>query len=56
MCMCLSQNLVCTDCSSALEQATDKFDTVLESWQIGDENPSIQNINMCMHPSTVAKT
>ena len=32
-----------TLCSSALEQPTDKFDTVLESWQIGDEDPTIKN-------------
>ena len=32
-----------TLCSSALEQPTDKFDTVLELWQIGEEDPTIKN-------------
>ena len=32
-----SQNLACTDFSLALEQATDKLDTVLELWEIGDK-------------------
>ena len=56
MCIHRSKNLACTDCSSALEHATDKFDTVLESLQIGDETPSIKNNYMCVHASTLAKT
>ena len=32
-----------TLCSSTLEQARDKFDTVLEPWQIRDEDPTIKN-------------
>ena len=51
-----SQNLACTDCSLALEQATDKFDTVLELLEIGDKNAATQNSNKCMHASTEAKT
>ena len=51
-----SQNLACTLCSSSLEQAIDKFDTVLESLQIGYEDPTIKNLDMCMHASTEAKT
>ena len=35
-----SQNLACTLCSYALEQAADKFDTVLESFKIKDEYPT----------------
>ena len=44
------------DYSSVLEQATEKFDTVMDLWQKGDENPSIKNSNMCMHASIEAKT
>jgi len=32
-----------TLCNSALEQATDKFYTILEPGQIGDEDPAIKN-------------
>ena len=41
-----SQNLACTDCSSALEQATYKFYTILEPGQIGDEEARIK-IQIC---------
>ena len=37
-----SKNLACTLCSCTLEQARDKFDTVLKSVQIGDEDPAIK--------------
>ena len=46
----------CMDCISALEEATDKFYTILELGQIGDEDATIINSNMCMHESTEAKT
>ena len=49
--MHISQNLACTLSNSTLEQATDKFDTVLESLQIGDEDPTMKNRNKCMHRS-----
>ena len=44
------------DRSSSLEQATGKFYTVLEPGQIGDEDATIKDSNMCMHTSTKAKT
>ena len=50
-----SQNLACTDCRSALEQATAKLYTILEPGQIGDEYATIKKANMCMHTSTEAK-
>ena len=40
-----------TLCSSALEQPTDKFDTVLELLQIGDEDPTIKNPNFSSQES-----
>ena len=40
-----------TLCSSALEQPTDKFDTVLESWQIGDKDPTIKNPTFSLQES-----
>ena len=49
ICKHTRQNLVCTLCISLLEQATDKFDTVLESLQIGDEDPTMKNRNKCIH-------
>ena len=43
--------------SSALEQATDQFDTVLELLQIGEKYTTIKNkYVLCMHASTEAKT
>ena len=41
--------IVYTLSNSTLEQATDKFDTVLESLQIGDEDPTMKNRNKCIH-------
>ena len=37
-----SQNLACTDCSSALEQATDKFYSIFELGQIEDKDATIK--------------
>ena len=51
-----SQNLACTLCSSTLEQARNKFDTALESLQIGEEYPAIKHLKMCMHARTQVKT
>ena len=49
----ISQNLECMDCSSALEQDTDKFYTVLELLDIGDEYPTIkiEYVHLCNHRS-----
>ena len=43
------------DCSSGLEQATDKLYTIFEPGEIGDEDATVINANMCMHTSTEAK-
>ena len=50
-----SQDLACTLCSSALEQATDNVDTVLEFLQIGDKDSIIKNLNIGIHASMESK-
>ena len=51
-CKQTSKKIVCTLCSSTLEQATDNLETDLESFQKGNKDPTMKMINMCMHAST----
>ena len=50
-----SRDLVCTDPSTALEQAREKGFSILECWQIGAEDSKIKSSNVCMHESTEGK-
>ena len=55
VCKHRSQDLVCTDPSTALEQATEKEFNILEPWQIGAEDSTIKSFIVCMQESTEGK-